>query len=314
MSHVLVTGGAGFIGSALARRLVAEGHEVTVADNFSSGFRANVPAGVRIVQADLATERGTKALEKVPLEVVCHLAGQSSGEASFDDPEKDFGANGRSTLLLSRLAESRGARVFLHASSMSVYGTPPGLPVPETAPLRPMTYYGASKAYAEHTLGLSDKSMRTASLRMFSVYGPGQDLSNMRQGMVSIFLSYILAGGPVVVKGSLERVRDLVHVEDVVDAWMAAITRDEARGPINIGTGHGTSVSDMIEQLSTGAGMGLPKVREASATPGDQQKMIADIRRARQMLGWIPKVDAISGLRRMSEWGRSLQTTDETIH
>jgi UDP-glucose 4-epimerase len=186
---------------------------------------------------------------------------------------------------------------------MSVYGHPSRLPVSENAPTLPLSYYGASKLAAEQVLAVAGtQGMRTVSLRMFSVYGPGQDLAELRQGMVSIYLSYLLRREVLPVTGSLDRVRDLVHVDDVSAAWQHAIEHPVS-GAFNIGTGVGTTVRDLIARLL--ATLGLPSdqpVRELAASRGDQQAVCADIMRACQVLGWEPTISLEDGLESMARW------------
>jgi UDP-glucose 4-epimerase len=204
---------------------------------------------------------------------------------------------------LASWAVESGVKTFLHASSMSVYGQPSSLPVREDAPTAPLSYYGASKLAAEEVLAVAGAhGLRTASLRMFSVYGPGQDLSELRQGMASIFLAYLLKGQAVPVTGSLDRVRDLVHVDDVSAAWQLAIERPVS-GVLNIGTGIGTSVKELVQRL-VGV-LGLPSdhpVREQGASPGDQHSVYADITRARHELGWEPRISLDEGLASLADW------------
>jgi UDP-glucose 4-epimerase len=301
--RVLVTGGAGFIGSHLVQRLARSGYTVTVVDDCSTGSRSNLEDDIELLELDLGQRRSLEALSGRRFDVVCHLAGQSSGEKSFDDPVHDFDANARSTAILSSWAVETGVKTFLHASSMSVYGQPSALPVREDAPTAPLSYYGASKLAAEQVLAVAcAHGLRTASLRMFSVYGPGQDLSELRQGMASIFLAYLLKGEAVPVTGSLDRVRDLVHVDDVSAAWQRAIERPVS-GVLNIGTGIGTSVRDLIHRLV--AVLGLPPdhpVRELGTSPGDQHSVYADIARARHELGWEPSISLEEGLASLKRW------------
>jgi UDP-glucose 4-epimerase len=301
--RVLVTGGAGFIGSHLVQRLVKAGYEVTVADDCSTGRRSNVADDVELFELDVGRRRSLEPLKDRRFDVVCHLAGQSSGEKSFHDPVHDFDANARSTAILCSWAVETGIKTFLHASSMSVYGQPTALPVREDAATVPLSYYGASKLAAEQVLAIAGShSLRTASLRMFSVYGPGQDLSELRQGMASIYVAYLLNGQAVPVTGSLDRVRDLVHVDDVSAAWQQAIERP-VNGVLNIGTGVGTSVRDLIRRLV--AALGLPPshpIREMGASVGDQHSVYADIARARHELGWEPCISLNEGLASLADW------------
>lgn len=300
-SDVLVTGGAGFIGSRLAASLLSEGHAVVVADDLSTGKRENVPPEAEFVEVDLSREDGISQLPKRQYAAILHLAGQSSGERSFEDPVRDFDANARSTLLLAQWALAHEIPVLVHASSMGVYGRAPATPTPEGAPTVPVSYYGASKLAAERILAVAGRErLRACSLRMFNVYGLGQDLDNLKQGMVSIYLAYVLRGEPVLVKGALDRVRDLVHVNDVVAAWKLALDAP-VHGALNVGSGVGTRVDELLERLFDVLDVGgdYPVV-SAPPTPGDVHTSVADIGRARSELGWEPRLTLDQGLRELA--------------
>jgi UDP-glucose 4-epimerase len=306
MPRILVTGGAGFIGSHLARSLLADGWDVEIADDLSTGSELNLPDGVPVHRVDLGRPEALDALPAAGFDAIAHLAGQSSGEKSFDDPLHDLDANARSTLLLADWALRHDVPVFAHASSMGVYGQPDDLPVGEDAPTRPLSWYGASKRAAEGTLhAAGHHGMRTVSLRMFSIYGPGQDLREMRQGMVSIFLAMLLRGEEVDVHGSLDRVRDFVFIDDCVAAWRAALERDAARGPINVGTGVGTTVGELVTALIEVAGLPADHpVRAHGTTPGDQSALFADTARARELLGFQARRPLWDGLDALLAWAR----------
>jgi UDP-glucose 4-epimerase len=305
MPRVLVTGGAGFIGAHLARALVSDGWDVEIADDLSTGSRGNLPAGARFHELDLGRPECVDALP-TGFDAIAHVAGQSSGEKSFDDPAHDHDANARSTLLLADWALRHGVGTLVHASSMGVYGQPDAWPVAEDAPLRPRSWYGASKRAAEVALEVAGRrGLRTVSLRMFSIYGPGQDLREMRQGMASIFLAMLLRGEEVVVRGPLDRVRDFVYIDDCVDAWRRALERDEATGAINVGTGVGTSVGDLVAALIAAAGLPADHpVRSEGTTPGDQRALAADTALARRLLGWEAGTALRDGLGAMLAWAR----------
>ena len=189
MGRYVVTGGAGFIGGRIAERLVARGDEVVVLDDLSTSSERTAPEGTTLVVADLSDERTYAEGLKGPFDAVFHLGAQSSGEISHLSPARDFDVNARGTLLLLRWAEASRVSRFLHASSMAVYGPVEG-PVLETAPTQPGSYYGVSKVAGEAAVRFfAARGLQTTTFRMFNVYGPGQNLGNLRQGMVSIYLA-----------------------------------------------------------------------------------------------------------------------------
>jgi len=305
---ILLTGAAGFIGSHLAKSLVMDGHEVDIVDNLSTGKRENVPDGVSFLELDLRFEESIRHLPQKQYAAVLHLAGQSSGEKSFDDPLYDHDANARSTLLLAQWAREVGIDSFIYASSMGVYGRPEQLPVAESTEPLPISYYGASKLSAERILAVeSSQGLRTVCFRMFNVYGPGQNLADMKQGMVSIYLAQLMREQSLVVKGSLDRVRDFIYVDDVVSAWKLAVEKPVA-GIFNLGTGIGTTVRDLIRKLVELCG--LPEdfpVIQRGGTPGDQFAMVANIDSIRTVLGWSPTVSLDEGLTSIVAWAPNLE-------
>ena len=306
---ILVTGGAGFIGSCLTRRLLAEGHAVVVVDNLFSGRKANVPEGAEWVEGDIGRPETLRALPECRFDAVCHLAAQSSGAVSMEQPLYDMQTNAVSTVLLARWCRERGVKQFVYASSMAIYGNPAVLPATEETPACPVSYYGVSKLTSEHVLRLAAREgVATTALRMFNVYGPGQNLANLRQGMASIYLAYMLKGEAVPVTGSLERYRDFVYIDDVIEAWMTVLTRGgTASAEYNLGSGTPTTVRTLLASLK--AACGLPAdypIKEQPAPPGDQFGLFADSRRAEAELGWRARTPLESGLQRMVTWAKAV--------
>lgn len=308
--RVLITGGAGFIGSHLAVSLLNDGHEVTIVDNLSTGSRENVPARAEFLLLDVTDPNFIQALPDKKFDAVCHLAGQSSGEKSFDNPLYDLDASVRSTMLLSLWAAKKSVPVFLYASTMVVYGNARIQPIPESLPAEPISFYGISRMTAEHILRVASLrgGLRTVSFRMFNVFGPGQNLANMKQGMVSIYLAYVLKKEPVLVRGSLERIRDHIYIDDVVSAWKMALTTPVS-GNFNLASGTGTSVRAVLDELllAWGHDPATYPVVQGDPTPGDQFAMTADISRIREALGWSPQTPLREGLRKMVAWAKGLQ-------
>jgi UDP-glucose 4-epimerase len=306
MGKALVTGGAGFIGSHLARRLLAEGWEVSIVDNLSTGFKENVPSGSNFVFIDLSKDGFVELLPKGPFDVVFHLAAQSSGEISFDDPAYDLKTNCLSTVLLLDWCLKTGTKRFIYTSSMSIYGDQECQPVSETVMPKPRSFYGvgklASEAYVKIYAGMG---LETTSLRLFNVYGPGQNMENLRHGMVSIYMAYILKNEPIIVKGSPDRYRDLVYIDDVVSAYMKCLTNKKTFGKsYNVGSGIRTSVKELLEKelLVFGHDPLAYNIQYLGPTPGDTFGILADIGAIRRDMDFEPSVALGEGLKRMRDW------------
>ena len=309
---VLVTGGAGFIGSTLARRLLAEGYDVVVLDNVVSGAVSNVPDGCELIMGDVREASVLAALPKRDYVACCHLAAQSSGEVSFEDPRLDVTTNVIGTLNVLDWVLERGVGKVVFASSMGIYGdVPPDVPVAEDTLPHPKSFYSVSKLAVEHLLKLyeTEYGLRFTAPRLFNVYGVGQDLDNLRQGMLSIYLRYLLDGERVLVKGSLDRYRDYVYVDDVVDVFVHAITAPELDGEIfNCGTGVQTHVSTLIEKLCACFGIDDYRsvVDQAPGTQGDQFGNFASVERMKELGVPVPATTLDEGLRRMVDWAKQV--------
>ena len=308
-SNIIVTGGAGFIGSHIAKRLLDIGYKVTILDNLSTGKKKNIPKGADFINIDLGEKELYGLLKGIKSDAVFHLAGQSSGEASFKDPFYDFKSHVISTFLLLEWCRKNGCRRFVYASSMSVYGDPKRLPVDENQPHIPKTFYGAAKSAAEsyvkmyQTLGID-----TTVFRLFSVYGPGQNLGNKMQGMASIYLSYMLEGIPVIVKGSKERFRDFIYIDDVADIWLDSIKNPIMYGKVyNLASGKKITVEDLLNTLKRSFGREDYAVRYEGNTPGDQFGVTADTRRIREELDWSPKTGFDTGIKKMVDFEKRMQ-------
>jgi UDP-glucose 4-epimerase len=304
--RILITGAAGFIGSHLARRCIADGHSVTVLDNLTTGFAANVPEGCEFINADITDPETYSRLPKQGFDVVMHLAAQSSGEISQEDPGHDLKVNTLATLMLLQWCKENHAKRFLYSSSMAVYGNPARLPVQETDPVQPLSFYAISKVASEHYIRhYADEGLDTTIFRLFSVYGPGQNMENLKQGMVSIFLAYLAGNEEILVKGDKNRFRDYTYIDDVVDAFCISMDNPATfKKTYNVATGKKTHVHELVEAEIRlfGKDPATYPVRYHGSTPADQFGLYADISAIRHDLGWSPKTSLDKGLEKMIAW------------
>jgi UDP-glucose 4-epimerase len=311
--RVLVTGGAGFIGSTLVDRLVARGDEVVVVDDLSSGRRQNLAGALaggqaRLVEADVAGPDLAEVVKAAEPELVHHLAAQIDVRRSVADPAHDARVNVLGTIAVARAAAEAGARRLVFAASGgTAYGEPDPaiLPVSEDAPANPTAPYGVSKRSAEDYLRTFDAlyGLETVSLRLANVYGPRQD-PHGEAGVVAIFCDRIRGGEPVTVFGDGTQTRDYVYVGDVVDAFLLAAERPGAPGGrFNIGTGVETSVLDLYATLREVAGTGA-EPGFAPARQGELGRVALDAGLARRVLGWAPATGLADGLRRTWAWAQ----------
>jgi UDP-glucose 4-epimerase len=282
----LVTGGAGFIGSHIVRRLGIEPNaEVVVLDNLSVGSRQNIPSSCRLVEGDINDDDTLgRALDGV--EVVLHLAAFVSIRGSFERPEADLRDNCQGMLSVFRKAGECGVRRVVFASSMGVYGEPERLPVAEEDPAAPASPYGLSKLRGEmYGKALSAKyGYSFIALRYFNTYGAGQTPSDY-VGVLTAFINMALDGRPLTIYGDGEQTRDLVWVEDVAEASVLA-ARSEAEGTFNIGSGAEISINQVARMVQECVGASATHV---AAPPGEIRRMCADISRALSLLGYNPR-------------------------
>lgn len=303
---VIVTGGAGFIGSHIAKRLKETGYEVIIIDNLLTGTTDNLPQGVKFIHGDISQEKSLSSLPGDDVYAVLHLAAQSSGEVSNEKPGLDLKVNTLSTLHLLQWCKAHHISRFVYASSMAVYGDVQKNPVSETQTCNPLSFYGISKLSSEHYIQhFARKGLATTCFRMFSVYGPGQNMTNMKQGMVSIFLAYLLRDEEIWVKGSGDRFRDFIYVDDVVNAWCSCLENEKTYGRIyNLATGKKTCVKELVQKEIEFYGLDPETypVRFEGSTPADQFGLFADISLIKRDLGWRPKVSLDNGLKKMIAW------------
>jgi len=300
---VLVTGGAGFIGSHLVDKLMLDGHEVVVLDDLSSGSLKNIEhhldePGFRFVKGDIRYARTVeKALEGV--DAVIHEAAIASVPLSIKDPALTDEVNIFGTLNLLEVSLRAKVKRFVYASSCAVYGAASELPISEDVPLKPLSPYASSKLAAEERCKVFHENygLETIRLRYFNVYGPRQAASEYA-GVMLKFLERIRRDQPPVIFGDGEQTRDFVYIGDVVEATLLALDREGAAGEVfNIGTGEATTIKKLCEIFLKLTGKTHLKPIYMDAKPGDIRHSQADITKAMKLLGYRPKVSLELGVR-----------------
>ena len=306
MKKYLITGAAGFIGSHTAQKFIDDGHEVWTIDNLRTGDKARIPAGVKFIHGDCQDNAVIGKLNGTLFDAIIHLAGQSSGQISFEDPDYDFQTNVVSTVKLIEYALKTKSLRFIYASSMSVYGNVPDLPIAENREPQPISFYGIGKLTSEQYLKMYEgKGLEPTSVRFFNVYGPNQNMNNLKQGMISIYLAQLLKNDRVIVKGALDRFRDFVYIDDAVDFICRILDDQYAVGKVfNCGTGVRTTVDELIKKLSRSTGISKDIVQEGT-TPGDQKGIYADTSLVQRTFGFVPQTNLDNGLRAMVEWAKA---------
>ena len=303
----LITGGAGFIGSHLAEKLQRNGNSVAIIDDLSSGSESNLFSGSNLIKADLSKSESFEKLDS-DFDVVFHLASHVGQELSFETPVRDLEVNSLATARLIDWAMKNGKPKIVFASSMNVYGDPENaeIPVSEDSPTCPPSPYAVGKLSSEYLFGIYQHlGLESACLRFFNVYGPRQDFANMKQGMVSIFMSYVLKDIPIEVRGKLTRFRDFIYVEDVVDACIAA-SEAGVSGIFNVSTGRKVTVSELLDKILLSFEKN-PKdypIIEQAPTIRDQFGLFGNSDKLKKH-GWEPKFELESGLKLMKDWAKS---------
>jgi UDP-glucose 4-epimerase len=301
---VLVTGGAGFIGSHIVDAFLAADHQVCVVDDLSTGFRHNLAPGVRLHEIDIRDARLSEVFSAEKPEVVCHQAARANVRESFEKPLLYAEVNVVGSLNVLECCRRFGVRKVIYASTGgAVYGPPQSLPVSEDHAINPLDPYGASKHHVEHYLHLYDKNFAIAftSLRYPNVYGPRQNPFG-EAGVVAIFARQMLDNGRPIINGSGEQERDFVNVLDIAQANLLALEKGDGE-ILNIGSGQGTSVNTIFATLADLTGFSGGVVYGA-AKAGEVYKIFLNADRAGEILGWTPRVGLREGLESTVEFFR----------
>lgn len=303
--RVLVTGGAGFIGSHLVDALLAEGHDVEVVDDLSRGRRDNLDPRARLHVTSVADPAVAEILAAARPEVVFHQAAQIDVRRSVAEPVVDAAINVLGTVNLLQACADAGVRRIVFASSGgAIYGDTDDVPTPETHYPRPASPYGAAKLSGEAYCGVYAAlyGVEYVSLRYANVYGPRQD-AHGEAGVVAIFADRLLRGETPTVNGDGRQTRDYVHVDDVVRANLCAAASVEG-GEYNVGTGVETDVLTLYRLIADAVGT-RRSPRHGPARPGEQRRSCLDVRKAERILGWRPRIDLAEGIRDTVAWFRA---------
>ncbi len=279
--NYLVTGAAGFIASSIAKKLLSSGHQVTTIDNLSTGYQSNIPERCVFIKGNIGDDT-IQQLNSEKFDAILHIAGQSSGEISFENPIYDIDSNIISTVCLLDYAVETGCKRFVYASTMSVYGEQERKEqFSENDVAKPKSFYAVGKLASENYLKIYQEQygIRYTALRYFNVYGEGQNLANLKQGMISIYLRQFVddAFEKVEVKGSVERFRDLSHISDITSVSVETIhNQDFYNQIVNIGTGKKTKIKDMLALMKKYL-KSDKEVVISEGTKGDQFGVYADV-------------------------------------
>ncbi len=299
---IIITGGLGFIGLSLVEKL-SKKYEIIIIDRAKKKLQGKK---LKIVRCDITYLKSLNRLKVKNVYCLIHLAGQSSGPRSYDIPEKDLKLNLLSTINIVNFCKAKKIKKIIFASTFTVYGDTTSKKINENEKCDPKSFYGLSKLASERYLAkLSEKyKLKWNVLRFFNVYGPGQDLSRKDQGIVSIFLDLIRNNTRINVKGSLNRFRDLVYIDDVVNALELIIKDKKNYNQIyNVGTGKKTTIKQLIKLVSKVYNKeNKIKVRVTQSTPGDMMGCYADLNKIKKDLKFLPKVSLLKGITKFKNW------------
>jgi UDP-glucose 4-epimerase len=303
---VLVTGGAGFVGSSLVRRLVGEGARVTVLDDLFTGRRENLPEGIAEFVEGSVCDAGLVERLVAAAELTFHLAARNI-VVSTRNPREDFETNIGGTLNVLLAARAAGGRRVVYTSSTSVYGNPRHLPINEDDHLSLLTPYSVSKLAGENYCMAFYESynLPTTAVRYSNIFGPGQDPANPYCGVVAKFLDALLAGRAPVIHGDGNQTRDFTYIDDAVEATVLAGTSDRALGEVfNVGTGVETRVNELAATLIRLTGSRTSAAHTDRRDVDNIRRRVVNIEKTRRALRWVPEVTLEEGLRRTVEWQR----------
>tara|TARA_Y100000768_G_C23987021_1_gene689549 strand:- start:2319 stop:3302 length:984 start_codon:yes stop_codon:yes gene_type:complete len=316
MNTILVTGGAGFIGAYLVKKIIERGDNVVIVDTLRDvGAISYVHPKAKFINMDICDRDLYKRLKNYDFDVVYHLAAQSAGEPSYDDPKYDSLTNSYGTLMIAKFCIEQRIKKLIYTSTVAVYGNVQRGILTEDSPIDPDSIYGVSKYSGEMYIKqmLSNTDIDYTIFRVFNTYGPGENLAYNKKGMVSIYLSYIWKNKPIEIKGSLNRYRDFTYIDDTVDALILAEKNNNSyKAVYNLSSGIKTTVSELLSLILTSFNKDSNyPIIELEGTPGDSFGFHSDITKIKNDLKWDPKISLKQGLSIYSGWIESIKNHDD---
>lgn len=305
MSRILITGGAGFIGTSLAKKCIHLDHDVHIID-FQDKFTIE-HSDYNLYPIDIREFNNFSLIKDKKFDYIFHLAAQTSGAISQDKPELDVDTNVKGTLNVCNYSRICGAKKIIFTSSMATYGNKNG-PINEEQPQTPISNYGVSKVAGEMYIKMFNQfEVKHSIFRLFNVYGPGQDMSNLKQGMASIFMSQAITSNEIEVTGALDRYRDFIYIDDVIDALLLGLNSNTDSKIINVGSGKATTVDTLIN-LILDVSKKDPEnftIKNIGGHEGDQFGSIADTTKLTSY-GWQPTIALKDGLNNMHTYAKEI--------
>jgi len=312
---ILVTGGAGFIGAWLVHKLL-DTCNVVIVDNLRSvGGISYVNPGAEFLNYNICDQELYTELDTYDFDGVYHLAAQSAGESSYDDPKYDINTNSYGTWRLAKYCAEKNIKRFIYTSTVAVYGSSGDTGFEEESKIAPDSLYGVSKFSGELFIKqiLANSGSDYTIFRLFNTYGPGENLNYRKKGMVSIYASYLWRNEPVVVKGSVMRHRDFTYIEDTVDVLEAAYHNQKAFGSVyNLSSGHKMIIKDLLLEMLKASGKNEDyEIIEEGGTPGDSFGTHAVTDKLIEDFAWTPKYSIEEGLEKYFEWINAVPVSDD---
>ena len=316
---ILVTGGAGFIGAHLVKRLIDLKHDVLSVDSMQTiGGIPYIHPKSRFIKGNILESKTLKKIKNWKPEIIYHIAAQSGGESAYDNPKNDYLSNGYGTYLLCLLAQEIKIKKFIYTSSVAVYGSNMQKKIYENTKINPDSIYGVSKYVGEMFIRqiLKKTKIQTLIFRVFNTYGPGEDLNFLKKGMVSIYSSYLWRNKPILVKGSLNRFRNYQYIDDIINILVLSLKNKSLKKNeiINLSTAKAVTVKNLLKMIFKINNKKNHKIKETTGTPGDSfgydasnkylkskfknYKFISLEKGLKLYFKWIKKVPVVSDLRK----------------